>query len=269
MSQTPTPVLTIAIATMGPRSAAIALPDPDPEITYLIVVQTPPQALSPMVLRRPDVEVVEVGSIGLSRSRNEALERVKTPLMLIADDDLSFNVAGIHAAMEDMHDDPDIAIQTGILEDEQGVPLKAYPRARCDWTRFNSGKIGSPEIMIRVAQIKEKNIWFQPEFGVGSTWPSGEEFIFVTDALKAGMKVVFAPHAMAAHPRESTGSNWSEPGLVEARKQTLRRVFGKLSLPVRMIYAWRKRHLLGISGAIRFGLLPPSSMHSERGGAEG
>ncbi|WP_456389768.1 hypothetical protein, partial [Profundibacter sp.] len=125
--------------------------------------------------------------------------------------------------------------------------------AKHDLRTANSGRICAPELMVRVGAIRGANIAFDPEFGLGAKFGLGEEFIFITDALKAGLKGVGFPIVTGAHPDESTGNDWQDPALMRARAAMLARVFGRWAILARMAYAWRYRSRIGtIRGCLGF-----------------
>jgi len=256
-----TPKLTIAIATMGDRASGIHLPLTDPQITYIVVIQRPREALPPALVR-PDVEVIESDQIGLSNSRNVALDAARTEFMLLADDDLGYCLDGILSMLSTFARTPETAIMTGRLAHDDGTPMKKYPETRSPWVKSNCGRIGSPEIMIRLSAIRGRGIRFDPRFGLGSNLPSGEEFIFVIDAISAGLQAEFLPLTLATHPPISTGNNWNDPRLMNARMAVLKRAYGAASPLIRVAYSIRKRKLMGSwKSTIRFALgipFPPN-----------
>ena len=67
--------LTVAISTLGAGIDRIQLPEPVVGIRYLVLHQRPQQV--PSVLLRADVRVVALDTLGLSNSRNAALEQAK------------------------------------------------------------------------------------------------------------------------------------------------------------------------------------------------
>jgi glycosyltransferase involved in cell wall biosynthesis len=203
---------------------------------------------------RDDVIVEKLSSIGLSRSRNTAISKCSTDLLLLADDDLTFNLPGIEAMRSEFESNPEISIATGCLTEPSGKYLKPYPPSPLTLSLKNSGFIGSPEVMIRMDFLRSTRITFDERFGVGSDHPSGEEYIFITDAMKLGADVRFIGHTIAAHPPMSTGSNWSDLKIMDARRRVLKRVWGKRSPIVLLGFAVRKRKLMGLKTAVLFSL---------------
>ena len=236
------PLITVAISTMGARVANISLPEETPGIEYLVLVQRS-DGIQPAALERRDVTVLHLKSLGLSNSRNAALTQANGDFLLFNDDDIELNTTGILELQKTFIDDPKLALAAGWRRER--LP-KSGARAGIHRLRTaNSGRICAPEFMLRLSLVRAANITFDPKFGLGAEFGLGEEFIFITDALKAGLKGVGFPIVTGAHPDESTGNDWQDPALMRARAAMLARVFGRRAAIARMAYAWRYRSRIG------------------------
>ncbi|WP_150121288.1 glycosyltransferase family 2 protein, partial [Sulfitobacter sp. HI0076] len=87
------PQITVAIATLGPRASQISLPPPRPGLCYLVMIQRAPDPLPHS--DRPDLTYIALDSLGLSRSRNAALDACSTPYLVFADDDMQLETEGL------------------------------------------------------------------------------------------------------------------------------------------------------------------------------
>ena len=47
-------------------------------------------------------------------------------------------------------------------------------------------------------------------FGLGTIFNTGEEFIFLSEALDQNAKILFIPDYIAVHPRDSSGKRFSQ-----------------------------------------------------------
>lgn len=200
-----TPLLTIAVSTIGANLAGIVLPPPNPEVRYLVVIQRPGSAKAFPQPPRQDVRYVGLDSVGLSRSRNAALALVDTPLMLLADDDLVFDIEAIlHAARELSSQGVDFAVgqltQGPSREVRVSWPLDRSP------TEHDTGMFASCEMLFDVRKLRAFGLAFDPDFGVGSgVHPAGEESFFMLHLLRAGARGIFVPHVLVHHEEMSSG----------------------------------------------------------------
>ncbi|MFZ3583985.1 glycosyltransferase [Loktanella sp. DJP18] len=248
------PIITVAISTLGPRFDSIDLPAQRQEISYLILVQKPDEVEHRgRFSNRSDVRVVDLDSIGLSRSRNAALEHSQTDLIMVADDDLKLDCDGILQACDFLSCNDDVAAITGMLKVESGGLRIQYASSSYELNRTNCGRVMSAEIILRRGPLKQSNIVFDDRFGLGTECPSGEEYILLCDILKAGLKAAFIPIVLAVHPDESTGTNWDDVRLVKARAKVISRVFGRMGLVYRILYLIKHIRRIGYGkNAFRF-----------------
>jgi len=237
--------VTVAISTLGQGIRRIDLPDPEPGISYLVLHQRPEAGAG---CARPDVTLRLLDSLGLSNSRNAALELAVDDLVLFADDDVGLNLEGIRQLAACFAEDPDLALAVGWRAEQFSADAVSAPL-----TRFNSGRVCAPEFMVRRSVIQALGVRFDPDFGLGARHGVGEDYVFVTDILRAGGKGWTWPVVTGTHPHASTGDRWDEPALLAARRAVLTRVFGRWAGPVRLAYALRhRRRFAGVTQLLQF-----------------
>jgi hypothetical protein len=232
--------LTIAVSTIGARAAGLT-GDRLPAIAgvgWVVLVQAP-EAL-PDFAGRADITVVPLPGRGVARSRNAAIDRAMTPWLLFADDDLTFDPAGLAALLYRLSAAPHLL--TLRLTRPDGTPRKRYP-ADGNWlTRATIARYGTPEIAVRPAVLRAHGVRFDETFGAGTPRWMGEEFIFLADALRAGLSGRHAAIAIASHPPESSGMAWTDEACA-IRRAVFDRALGPLSLPARLAFGvrnWRR-----------------------------
>ncbi len=247
--------LLIAVSTIGDRIAHLVLPPATDGVDILILLQAPPAHLADLLPEvtsghRPDVRLVTLDSTGVAKSRNAALDLADAGHLLFADDDVILDMAGVLRLHGHLGRTPGLDMIAGRLLGPQG-PVRARGPHRLRLT--NSAHIGTPQLMIRLHRIRARGIRFDTRFGLGEKHPLGDEFIFVSDALKAGLTGLYLPVAVGLHPTPSSGINWSDAHLLPARAAALNRVFGAFVLPFALAFAWRHRQRIGgLGGIARF-----------------
>ncbi|WP_149778250.1 glycosyltransferase family A protein [Roseovarius litoreus] len=246
--------LTVAIATMGSRLRGIALPDPVERLRYLIVVQPPDgHMLSGQLCGRGDLHVLEVEGLGLSQSRNIALETAETDLVVFADDDMVLRTEGLLALATHLQSRPDLSFVAGWREDR--LPKHGRRAGRHMLGLRNSGRICAPELIVRRNRVLGCGVRFDEAFGKGARYGLGEEYVFVADMLRAGMRGEALPVIAGAHRGPSSGDLWDSPALYDARLAVQRRVFGRWAWLVHPLYAMRHARRFGRIGLmLRFAL---------------
>ncbi|MEG3663512.1 glycosyltransferase family A protein [Celeribacter halophilus] len=254
--------ITVAISTIGTGIERLRLPEACAGLTYLILVQQPPSQITTPEVKRADVRVETLPSVGLSHSRNAAIDLCETPFLLFADDDMALNPKGISTLAAHLEQDTELALAAGWRD----AAFHAYRRSKQQHalTLFNSGRVCAPEFMVRVDKVKQSNLRFDTGFGVGAPLPTGEDYIFVTDLLKRGLKAQSFPIKTGHHIGDSTGRNWQDATLLHARRAVLSRVFGPRAPLVACAYALRHyRKFNGPDAAFAFccDRLEPTTSH--------
>lgn len=236
------PILTVAIATTAARVGRIdptALPSL-PGLCYRVFVQGEVALPQPA---RPDLTYSPAPGIGAAMNRNAALQAVTTPLLLFADDDLTFRAAGLAALISRFNAQPQADFLCARLSDETGRPRKRYGRDGQPVRWWNCARVGTPELALRPDRFRARGIGFDPGFGAGVADHLGDEYIFLCDALAAGLQGRHVDVTLAAHPAESSGTR-ADAASMPIRRRVLIRALGPWkSRPARLAFAlrhWRR-----------------------------
>lgn len=213
--------LTIGYSTLANRAKNIKFLS---SVNNLVIVQNPEGIVTPTFAG--DVKVLELQSKGVAKSRNAAIDNANTKYLIFGDDDIEFNESGIASAINLLDANPHISILLMQGIDETGNLRKSYPSKAHELKLTNSAKAATYEMMIRVSDIKAAGIKFDEDFGAGATNYLGDEYIFIADALRAGLKGKFEPIVIATHPTESSGNIRNSASDRRARAKVFSRVFG-------------------------------------------
>lgn len=223
--------LTIGYSTLANRAKNIKFLN---SVNNLVIVQNPEGTTTPTFA--DEVKVLELQSRGVAKSRNAAITNTNSVYLLFGDDDIQFNESGIESAIRFLNANPNISILLMQAVDETGKLRKSYPIKGHDLKLTNSAKAATYEMMIRVSEIKVAGIKFDENFGAGATNYLGDEYIFIADALRAGLKGKFEPIVIATHPTESSGNLRNSASDRRARAKVFSRVFGILAPVMRLLF---------------------------------
>lgn len=229
--------VTIAIAALGKQAANLTLPAPAAGLRYLVMVQSPPTPLPDS--DRSDVLFIPLDTIGLSHSRNGALACCQTPLLVFADNDMTLDTQGLRALANHLTHDSTLDFAAGWRAGKR--PATGPRSGPYRLHKLNAGRICAPELIVRIDAVHAAGLQFDPRFGVGAEQPVGEDFIFVCDMLDAGLRGAGFPVETGAHNGPSSGDNWHDADILQARRAVLTRSFGPLASLVRVAYVWRHR----------------------------
>lgn len=235
------PQITLAIATLGTRANDVQLPGPVEGLRYDIFVQDPPILMPHST--RTDVCYTALPTRGLSHSRNAALTQCQTPFLVFADDDMTLDTGGVRALAAQLAADPTLDFAAGWRAGR--MPQTGRRAGRYQLGKLNAGRVCAPELMVRLKAVRAANVTFDPQFGVGTAQPVGEDYIFVCDMLDAGLRGAAFAIVTGTHDGLSTGDNWQDAGVMAARRAVLARCFGAWAPVVRLAYVLRHRTRLG------------------------
>lgn len=243
--------LTIGYSTLAARLKNITFPLKKPDREFLVLVQNPEQ--QDYVFDSAGAKLVELKNRGVAKSRNAVLKNASGKYLIFGDDDITFNEAGLATMIEYFDSHHDCAIILAQATDETGKLRKSYPSKAHALSRFNSAKAATYEMMVRLEAVRDKGIEFDENFGAGVENFLGDEYIFIADALKKGLKGVFLPVSVAIHPKDSSGSTWGTRRDLKARAVVFTRVFG-ISAPLfRALFLLKSRKgAVGFMNTLRF-----------------
>ena len=243
--------LTIGYSTLAQRAGNINFPEGKRDRQLLVVVQNPNQ--DKFTISNDGIDLLELNSRGVAKSRNAALSNAKGKYLVFGDDDIRFLESGLDQLVDYFEQHSDCAIIMAQAVDETGTLRKSYPDKVHALSRFNSAKAATYEMMVRVDAIKGKGIRFDENFGAGVENYLGDEYIFIADALKAGLTGVFLPVPIAVHPKDSSGSGWGTRRDLTARAAVFSRVFGPIAPAIRALFLIKSRKgRVGFINAARF-----------------
>ena len=224
-------LLTIGYSTLANRFQGIRYLD---SFHNLVVVQHP--NLESLPPADTQIERLELHSRGVTKSRNAVIENTSTKYLLFGDDDVEFKEESIRSAITFLEANTEISILLLQAVDETGVLRKRYPTKAHPLKLTNSAKAATYEMIIRVPEIKKASVRFDENFGAGAENYLGDEYIFIADALRAGLKGMFLPLVIATHPNDSSGNfrNIKQDALVRSR--IFSRVFGLWAPLMRLLF---------------------------------
>ena len=131
-------------------------------------------SLIPDALRREDVRIVTLLGRGLCRNRNHVMTFVNDGIALIADDDLFYFEDTFDTILDTFRTHEEIDLAFFKTKTPDGEPeYREYPSIERAYTRWKGYAPCSREIAFRVEAVKQKGIWFDERFGLGSARLSG------------------------------------------------------------------------------------------------
>lgn len=222
-------LISLAISTISNRIDFLKLQEYS-NAEYVIVHQRPnegdPKVISSLK-ERHDIIYVPLDSSGLSVSRNTAINKCGGDYIFILDDDVFFSFDSMMMVVDLMSkDNVDIGTYYHKYTNGKTTKNKEYSFSH---NMFNIANPSSIDICLKRESIVASGVLFDEDFGLGTSYPSGEEMIFLSDCIKSGLKLKRYPTEICIHPPVTSGSDfYSTKEKILAKKAMFKRVYGQL-----------------------------------------
>ncbi len=245
--------LYILISTIDERVLSLSnlLLSPKDGIKYVVshqLTKEPEESVKKFVGEltcRPDLIYSKIEGSGVAKNRNNALKHIEPgSISFICDDDVIFCEGALEKILEAFSEIPNADLVTfKICDRATGRDFKPYPRQAMAHTIRSLSGVGATEIAFRSDLVFDSGVTFDSCFGPGAPhYPTGEDYIFVTDLYKRGYNLYFKPTTVASHPKQSTGTTWSER-VVFGKGAVWARVFGWKGVLISSLFALKKYRL--------------------------
>lgn len=247
------PLLTLAWSVLAARVGNITIPDlggvDEDDVDLLVCVQGDLGTELPAAARW-----IQVDGVGVARSRNAAIANARGRYLMFCDDDITIALDGAMATVRHL-ERTGKALALGAAIDLEGRARKNYPTQPRRLTLLNAAKAATYEMVLDVEATRSRSLRFDVRFGAGADLPLGDEYIFIADLLRAGLRADAVHWVLASHPVDSSGHRWGTPEDAHHRAAVLNRVFGLWAPVIRPLFA--AKHLTqlgGLRAAGRFAL---------------
>ena len=169
---------------------------------------------------------IKTEELGLSKSRNLALKHSSPDkeFLIFADDDFRFvkNYKELIDRTINQIGNADVIVFP--CTTEQGKLRRAYKLG--DELSFSKCLgLCSAELMYKKSFLLEHKLSFNTKFGLGATYPSGEEAILVSELRKKGGKILSTDQPLVIHPEETSGDQHQSKSQVQTKAAVLREIF--------------------------------------------
>ncbi|CAN1532129.1 Glyco_tranf_GTA_type domain containing protein [Flavobacteriaceae bacterium] len=183
------------------------------------------------------IRVINTNEKGLSKSRNLAINNATKKICLITDDDVVYSPNFDKEIITAFNQKTNASIitfnhQREGLNKPQNNSLTEYNHSmKSIWN------VCSIEISFRLKDIKDNNICFDENFGLGSYFETAEEYLFLRDAIKLRLKVLFYPFIIVTHPLLCSGQYQGDDKILFARAALFYKIKANL------VYVWLLKYV--------------------------
>ncbi len=225
-------ILEVLVCTFNDRIGRVSdvfLP-PLPDVRYLVSFQYSDEkfkeAARSAVPRRSDIRLTCIKGHGLSANRNNAIAHATGDILLIADDDVSYEKDFFRRIMQCFQAHPDLDIGCFRAETPDHRPFRRYADHSFDYARQPRGTyFCSVEIAFRRRAACPP---FDERFGLGAPFlGAGEEEVFLLQAFRRGLSVRYFPQVVVRTEAATTGRRFfTSPPLQRSKGAVLCLIHG-------------------------------------------
>lgn len=190
------------------------------------------------------IRVINSKDSGLAKSRNLAIQNAIGTVCLFADDDVVYKHDFKQKIITSFESHPDADIITFKMEDEHGNDYVKYP-----YIKFHTTKTVSTANSVVIA-FRKKSIQgvfaFDIKFGLNAEFPTGDEYVFLRNALDQKKAVYFVPEIILRHPSQSSGQFAGRDENIFARAAIFYKFHGTLAYfkLIHHIYLLKKKNMI-------------------------
>ena len=231
-------------------------------IPILIINQT--QNLNFSCPHSDNINLINVNEIGLSKSRNLAIENAKADICLLADDDIVYENNFESIILNAFNLNPSADIITFKMNDFKGNSFKDYPIIK-KHNKKSLSFVNSVVIAFRRNSIISNKVFFDENFGLGSTFQTADEYVFLRNALNLNLNIVFHNEVILSHPVDSSGKDVASDRILFAKGALFYKYYNILSFLklIHYLYLMFKfkyislgqvinKYLIGVKGIIKY-----------------
>ena len=183
----------------------------------------------------------QINSSGVAKNRNNALQhRIKGSICLLADDDILYYVDSFKQILHTFQEESALEFLTFKIKTFSGKDYKNYKPYAFRHTLKTLSIIGIVDVAFREEMIDKYALHFDERFGPGGHYAIGEDFIFMTDAVKQGAVIEYKPIDIVQHEELGTGMILLD-NIIFGRGAMFARVFGLLCFPLNVYFAIKNR----------------------------
>lgn len=237
------PKLEVLVSTFGAGGLRRLLDNDPPHVEgvrYLVCCQNPNgEDLLPFaeaLHARGDTDVLFFRDRGLSINRNHSLDMSAAPYLLIMDDDVKLEAAGLEAVIHHFEARPDLdfmalRVETGDKTQRAFPPAGHYLSK--PWRFYHTISF---EIALRRSSVEAGRFRFSPLAGIGAPrLGGGEEELFLHSLSAAGLHGEYVDVRLGVHPGATTSERSALlPEVVRAKGAVMRVLRGPVAALTRL-----------------------------------
>ncbi|MEZ9018106.1 hypothetical protein AB6E79_14380 [Vibrio lentus] len=198
------------------------------DVLVTIIHQVTNGSIYDLDIPEGNIRCLNCPSIGLPQSRNFGLKHAMGDFIIPTDDDITL-VSGFYSIVKNSIDTHPSAhgFTYKIQAEDSEEEFKHYHNKGFKHNSLSLAKVSSIELCISRQFLNERNLIWDEDFGLGTTFPGGLEVVFLQDCFRKNAIIYYEPQYFVLHPLESSGKIVSKEK-ISLRASVFLRSFGWL-----------------------------------------
>ena len=153
------------------------------------------------------VQMLSTDTRGVGINRNLALQLAQADILLFADDDVTYYDGALQGVINAFRELPDADVIFFSLDYTKDGEIFEQRRHKTKQLHtWNCLRYGAARMAIRREAVIRHRLTFSTLFGGGCQYSSGEDTLFILDALRAGLKLYASEYVIGKCAKDS--SSW-------------------------------------------------------------
>ena len=219
----------IYISTYGERISSLKNFNFNYCFKYVVLWQSSNSLTNLVFLERENIEIIILDTLGVTNSRNFAINHCKTPWLWFMDDDVIIDYLIPNRLFSNINNDKKFSF---IIFDYKNKFNRTGYFNNSSWLNKFINKIkilsvGTIQIVINCDYVRSHNIFFDTNMGAGSKYPVCDEPMFLSDLIRSSDLGYFVcKDVILNHPEYSSGLNFNTEEHILSRIIAYNYIFG-------------------------------------------
>ncbi|OYD25974.1 glycosyltransferase family A protein [Oceanimonas baumannii] len=175
--------------------------------------------------RRSDIRYIPINSVGVTKSRNVAIENSHADIVLFCDDDVVYEDDFYKKVILSYKENSGVDFITFSYNRGLTQPVK-FSKRKTKHDLFSILSVGTIEISCLRSSLLNARCFFPEDMGTGQKLFLCDEPVFLASLIRAGCRGIYVPLNICDHPDESSGADFKSYYAIESRYECFKRVFG-------------------------------------------
>ena len=173
-----------------------------------------------------DIQIHELNSVGVTKSRNYAIDNACNDFLWFMDDDVVVVADQVEKTISKLTNSH-VGFFVCEVCDEKHQKRKKYLVEGAAYNRMRVLNIGTIEVIVNLKEVRKAGVRFPEFMGAGTSLPVSDEAVFLARLISRNIQGVHVGTTPLIHPAESSGTIFTESFFL-SKALMFKLIFGSL-----------------------------------------